>query len=358
MQLLNHCIIYPDDGYTQKVANWNSGTCLDKSVVSKSQIHNSLGCQSVECLNDTAFDKALNLVQTMYNDNNLGVVIIGLGLNQSIESESHDRDSIELPGDQMKLVEFIYNFTSKQSNKIPIICVLIHGGTLALGTVYKQCDGIIDGWYPGQMGGQSIADVILGYYNPGGRAAVTSYLSTTDLPLPGQQDLYYGNGTTYRYFKGEVLFPFGFGLSYSEFIYSNLRINISGNVLNDPCGIIEFIVTVKNNGNMDGDEVVQLYVEQLDSSVPRPNVRLSDFERVEDIKIGEERNVSLILTPRYRSVVYNGTNEPWYKPNIMIEQGDIVISVGGGQPKYFKNALTAKIKVTKSISFYTCNNQD
>ena len=356
---LSNCFLKnTNDGYNATVKDWNSGSCLNKNMIKKSQIHNSLGCQSVRCENNTAFEKALNLVQSMYNDNNLGSVIIGLGLNQTIESESRDRETIELPGDQMELVQYIYDFTSKQSRKIPIICVLIHGGTLALGTAYDQCDAILDGWYPAQMGGYAIADVIYGYYNPAGRASVTSYLSTEQLPQPGQQDLYAGNGTTYRYFNGDVLFPFGFGLSYTTFEYSNLRTNVSGNMLDDPCAIINVTVSVKNTGKMDGDEVVQLYVEQPDATVPRPNVRLGDFERVEDIKVGEERNVSLILTPRYRSVVYNGTQEPWYKPNIMIEQGNVVISVGGGQPKYFNGALKTTIKVTKSVSFYTCDNQD
>jgi len=331
-----------------------------------SQIHNSMGCRSVACTDDVAFAKAITLLQSMLDAENLHAVVLALGLNQSLESEGKDRQTIELPGLQSALLGTVYNFTSSQSTDIPLVCVLIHGGTLALGQALTQCDAVVDAWYPGQMGGDAIADVLFGKVNPAGRAPVTSYVSTSQLPTAGNGstidgDFYAGNGTTYRYFNGAVSVPFGRGLSYTQFRYSDLRLNVSDDVdvaeLTNACAVIRVDFVVTNVGEVDGDEVAQMYVEQPDASVPVPTVRLADFERVEDLKAGESRNVSLILTPRYRAVVYNQTAEPWYEPNMMIETGAITISVGGGQPGYVKNKVTTTLKVTESASFYDCENQ-
>ena len=347
-------------GYTTRVDDWNSGHCANKSAsIGQSQVHNALGCRSVACTDDSAFAHAIDLLGSMYAAGNLQAVVVALGLNQSLESEGRDRKTIELPGLQGELVRRIYNFTSAKG--IAVVCVLIHGGTLALGEAYTQCDAIVDAWYPGQMGGAAIADVLFGAVNPAGRASVTSYVSTSQLPAAGNGsvidgDLYAGKGTTYRYFGGEVLVPFGHGLSYSQFRYSHLRLNVSG-ALADACGVVRVECVVTNVGDADGDEVVQMYVQQPEASVAVPRVRLADFERVEGVEAGESRNVSLLLTPRYRAVVYNQTAEPWYKPNMMIEAGAITVSVGGGQPAYVKNKVTATLKVAQSASFYTCQNQ-
>eukprot|EP01083_Nonionella_stella_P096184 270313_1 len=365
---LSNCFLkHTNAGYTTHVDSWNSGQCVDKGAnVMKSQIHNSLGCQSVMCdannATNKAFESALNLIQTMHLEKNLGAVLIGLGLNQSIEAEARDRERIELPGQQAQLVEYIYNWTNVQTPRIPMICILIHGGTVAMQNAYEQCDAIMTAWYPGQMGAYAVADVVFGYVNPSGRAAVTSYRSTLDLPSAGQQDLYAENGITYRYFGGEVLFPFGSGMSYTEFEYSDLRMyHVNGSTVNgaiSACDVIEVRFSVTNTGAMRGDEVTQMYIEHEQATVAVPNVRLADFERMQNINANEVRNVSLILTPRYRSVVYDQNAEPWYKPNIVIEAGDITVYVGGGQPKFTQNGLSATIKVSNSASFYTCENHD
>lgn len=278
-----------------------------------------------------------------------------LGLDQGQESEGHDRKVIELPGNQNQLVSEIY----KQNNgSVPIICVLIHGGTLALGSAADECDAIVDAWYPGQMGGYAIADVILGYKNPAGRASVTYYKATSDLPSPGQMSEYYGRGVTYRYFKGDVLFPFGHGMSYTTFSYSNLRSNASNNVI-DGCDIVKITVTVKNTGKLIGDEVVQLYVNQsMSATVPVPQVRLADFERIKDLAPGDSKDVDLILTPRYHAAVYNDTSPTYYEPDVNIEKGDFMVYVGGGQPQYYDGKVSAKMTVTTAQSLSKCSNQD
>eukprot|EP00483_Globobulimina_turgida_P008800 UN08818 len=183
------------------------------------------------------------------------------------------------------------------------------------------------------MGGYAIADVILGIKNPAGRAAVTYYKATSDLPPFGQMSEYYGNGVTYRYFGGEPLYPFGHGLSFTNFTYSNLKTNATNNAM-DGCAIIEVTVTVKNSGSVGGDEVVQLYVDQSASaSVPVPNVRLADFERIKDLAPGATQDVHLILTPRYHAAVYKKTSPTYFPPDVNIEKSDFMIYVGGGQPK-------------------------
>ena len=193
------------------------------------------------------------------------------------------------------------------------------------------------------------------------------------------------NGITYRYFndRSNIVIPFGFGLSYTQFKYSNLTLNITKSnknnknindesrkikknnnknasydyVLDDPCAIIGISFNVENVGKYDGDEVIQAYVKQLNASVPVPNIRLGDFERIDTIKVNETRKVSLVLTPRYRSVVYNESSPNWYTPDIRIESGVFSIYVGGGQPGDV-DTLETNVLVTKNSSFYSCENQD
>jgi beta-glucosidase len=112
--------------------------------------------------------------------------------------------------------------------------------------------------YPGQEGGDAIADVLTGAYNPAGRTAVTWYANEADLPPRDQQSMYAGNGWTYRFFKGDVTFPFGYGLSYTTFAYSNLQLSASTVA---PCEPVIVSFSVTNTGSVDGDEVMQVYVQ-------------------------------------------------------------------------------------------------
>ena len=119
-----------------------SGQCTDKNSMTK--VQNADGCTSVECPDQSGFPQALGLISNMTSKGELSAIVVMLGLNQAIESEGHDRKTIELPGNQNALVSAIY----KQNNgKVPIICVLIHGGTVALGSAADQCDAILDAWY-------------------------------------------------------------------------------------------------------------------------------------------------------------------------------------------------------------------
>lgn len=112
--------------------------------------------------------------------------------------QGHDRDTIDLPGEQVALAKALH------ATGTPLVCVLIHGGGLGLDSLLESCDAIVDGWYPGSEGGGGIADVIFGVVNPAGRAPQTFYAANSSLPLPGQMDLYAGQGATYRHYRGNV----------------------------------------------------------------------------------------------------------------------------------------------------------
>ena len=170
------------------------------------------------------------------------------------EREGHDRTSIALPANQYRLAAA----AAATSNRTPVLCVLIHGGSIKLGSLQTSCTAIVDAWFPGQQGGAGFADVVFGVVSPAGRSPQTYYEDDTELPKLGNIDLYAGNGTTYRYYSGNPTVPFGFGLSYSTFAYSALVLNASSIGHCDSVGIS---VTVTNTGAVDSDEVVQLYVK-------------------------------------------------------------------------------------------------
>eukprot|EP01084_Bolivina_argentea_P041029 75712_1 len=356
----NFCITFGNNINLTDIENLNnsySGKCASNFT---SKIHNVNGCNTVTCETNEGFNAALQLISKMYNNNALDAVFIGLGLNNKNEGVGHDRQYIELPGLQNELVSTIYNYTYPKN--IPLICYLIHGGTLALGQAANQCDAIIDCWYPGMTGAYGFSDVIFGRISPAGRAPVTSYKSTSYLPeTMGEMDEYYGNGLTYRYFKNKtgVLYPFGYGLSYTKFKYNSIQLNVSNdNNEIGACDIVKVTVNIQNIGRMDGEEVVQLYIKQPNASVPVPHIRLADFDRV-FIKQNESVDIDLILTPRYRSVVYNQNDTiNWYKPEITIEKGIIYLFVGGGQPDFYNGGLEGFIYVNETQIFYKCNNQD
>jgi beta-glucosidase len=213
--------------------------------------------------------------------------------------------------------------------------VLMGGSALAVNWASENTPAILQTWYPGQFGGTAIADVLFGDYNPAGRLPVTFYKSVDQLP---PFDDYKMEGHTYRYFKGEPLYPFGHGLSYSKFDYSDLRLN--GAV--KAGANVTVSVSVQNTGAVAGDEVVQLYITDLAASVPVAIRSLAGMSRI-NLKPGEKRTVSFTLTPRQMSVIDNDGKR-------MIEPGDFSVSVGGKQPG-FTGGADAKTTSTVSGKF-------
>ena len=169
-----------------------------------------------------------------------------------------DRTDITLPKPQEELLKQI------QAVGKPVVLVLLNGSALAVNWANDNVPAIVESWYPGEEGGAALADVLFGDYNPGGRLPVTFYKSVDQLPAFTDYSM---QGRTYRYFKGEPLYPFGFGLSYSKFKYDNLKLSAKSIKTGEP---IQVSVNVQNAGDKAGDEVVQLYITDVAASVPVP----------------------------------------------------------------------------------------
>jgi beta-glucosidase len=213
------------------------------------------------------------------------VVIAVMGLNQSVEGEEGeggDRTDLALPGVQEDLLKELAA-TGK-----PVTLVMLNGGAVALNWENEHLPAILEAWYPGEEGGTAVADVLFGDANPAGRLPVTFYRSVHDLP-PFED--YAMKGRTYRYFQGSPLYPFGYGLSYSRFRYSNLRLSAHRA---SRTGAIRISLDVRNDGPRDGDEVVQLYARKTGNDPSRPLRELKGFSRVR-LKKGEKRSVIFSL---------------------------------------------------------------
>jgi beta-glucosidase len=224
-----------------------------------------------------------------------------------------DRVDIGLPRPQEELIKAIAA-TGK-----PIVLVLLNGSAVAVNWAAEHAPAILTAWYPGQAAGLAIADVLFGNYNPAGRLPVTFYKSTADLPPFTNYNM---EGRTYRYYRGEPLFPFGHGLSYTKFEYSNLKLPPKVNAGDNA----RMSVSVKNTGSMDGEEVVQLYVTDVNASAPVPVRSLQGFRRL-FLKAGEQTSVSFSLAPRQLSLIDATAHR-------VVEPGVFEVSVGGKQPGF------------------------
>jgi beta-glucosidase len=217
-----------------------------------------------------------------------------------------DRTSLDLPKVQQQLMEKVCAVGK------PTVLVLTTGSALSVNWADKHVPAILLAWYPGQRGGSAVADVLFGDYNPAGRLPITFYRSVDDLPA---FDDYSMVGRTYRYFRGRPLYPFGFGLSYTEFTCDNLEI-----LRSNKAGITAQI-TVKNTGDRDGDEVVQLYIRPVDVRRHLPLRALRDFKRIE-LKAGQKQTVQFNLSSQQLSWI--DENGKRFSPE------KIIISLGDG----------------------------
>jgi len=249
------------------------------------------------------------------------VVILCMGLSPLLEGEEMpvkvegfsggDRLDIKLPNTQTDLIREIQKLGK------PTVLVLLNGSALAFNWENENIPAIVEAWYPGQGGGKAIADVLFGDYNPAGRLPLTFYKSIDQIPAFTEYDM---TGKTYRYFKGEPLYEFGYGLSYSTFEYA---------LKNVPTTIkagenIKVTAEVKNTGKLDGDEVVELYVSLPDSKLKTAIRSLQGFKRIH-LKAGEVKEVEFELKPIQMSARNNDNFA-------VVEAGVVQISVGGKQP--------------------------
>jgi beta-glucosidase len=262
------------------------------------------------------------------------VVFVG-GLTGDVEGEEMkvnypgfaggDRTDLRLPGSQRKLLEALHK-TGK-----PVVLVLTAGSALAVDSAKANAPAILVAWYPGQRGGNAVADVLFGDTNPAGRLPVTFYKASEKLPA---FDNYSMQDRTYRYFKGEPLYPFGHGLSYTKFEYSDLKLERSQVGAKEK---VRATLRVKNAGSRTGDEVVQLYVRPTDAKQMRAIKELRGIERF-TLRPGESREVSFTLNPE-RDITYYDTRRDAYA----VAAGTYDIEVGASSADI---RLKAPLQVT------------
>lgn len=231
-----------------------------------------------------------------------------------------DRTSIALPSVQTELLKAL-----KSTGK-PVVFVMLTGSAIAIPWENENVPAIVNAWYGGQSAGTAIADVLFGDYNPAGRLPITFYKSDSDLPSFNSYDM---KGRTYRYFKGDALYPFGHGLSYTTFKYDMLKMPTTVKKGNN----LSVTVRVTNTGKMDGDEVVQLYVSHKNIANAPLRV-LKGFQRI-SLKAGESRLVAFNVKSDQLSLVND--EGKFYQT-----KGTITVSVGGGQPEV-KNKTTSNV---------------
>lgn len=265
------------------------------------------------------------------------LVVLCMGINQNMEGEEMqvavdgfkggDRTDIRLPQSQQRLMRRIQALGKK------VVLVLLSGSPISCTWEQEHFDAIVEGWYGGQSAGTAIADVLFGDYNPSGRLPVTVYKSLDQ--VPDFQD-YSMAGRTYRYFQGTPLYEFGYGLSFTNYAYSDLTMPKSIS----PTSSFTVSVDVANDGGMDGEEVVQLYVTNRNTTEQVPIRSLRGFKRVQ-IPAGQSRRVTFALKASDLAFVNaNGKR--------VIAPGEVLIGVGGRQP--LPQAIAEGHAVEKTIT--------
>lgn len=235
------------------------------------------------------------------------VAVIVAGIH---EGEFQDRAFLSLPGHQEMLIQQIAA-TGK-----PVVVVLVGGSAVTMSSWIDKAKGIVDVWYPGEEGGHAVADVLLGDYNPAGRLPITFPIHEAQLPLMYNHKPT-GRGDDYHNLSGLPLFPFGYGLSYTTFAYSDLKMSSSHITVTEA---VEVSFTLKNVGTVGGDEVCQLYIKDELASVARPVLELKGFQRIH-LNPGESKNVVFKITPELLKMFNREMRE-------VVEPGDFRIMIG------------------------------
>ena len=309
--------LYLDD--TLLIDNWRKqsfGTRLAEVVLPPGSTHDlrleyfeSTGNARVKLVWDSGADPdwrpALDSAVAIARQSDVAVIVAGID-----EGEFQDRAFLKLPGHQEAMIAAV------ASTGTPVVVVLIGGSAITMSPWLAGVGAVIDAWYPGEEGGNAVADVIFGDHNPAGRLPITFPVAEGQLPL------YYdhkptGRGDDYVDLTGQPLFPFGFGLSYTDFEYSGLAIDPQRITTS---GVARVRARVKNAGDRAGDEVVQLYVRDLLASVARPVMQLAGFQRIH-LAPGEEREVVFELGEAHLRMLDRDMN--W-----VVEPGTFRIMIG------------------------------
>jgi beta-glucosidase len=267
------------------------------------------------------------------------VVIAVVGITSRLEGEEMkvnqpgflggDRTSLDMPQQEEDLVQALV------ATHKPVVVVLMNGSALGVNWEKAHAAAIVEAWYAGEEGGAAVAETLSGKNNPAGRLPVTFYKDVQQ--LPSFED-YSMKGRTYRYFQGEPLWPFGYGLSYTKFRYDSLTLPQAAIKAGDPLSVA---VTVTNEGALAGDEVVQLYLKFPDIA-GAPLRALRGFQRIH-LAPNASQKVEFKLGPRDLSMV----NEAG---DIMVAAGDYTVSVGGGQPDTGVASASGRVAITGQLT--------
>jgi beta-glucosidase len=252
----------------------------------KPQVIFAPGCTVAGPKDPKMFDEALAAAR------GADAVFLICGVSQDIDMEGHDRKDTRLPGAQHELIKAVHAVNPRT------VLILSSNNTVAVNWEQTHLPAIVAAIYGGQAQGSAIADVLFGDYNPSGKTCCTWYKSVRQ--LPPFHDYNIRNGRTYMYFRGRALYPFGFGLSYTSYHYSHLKVSQRKLA---PGGNIIVSATITNTGKRAGAEVVQMYVTSPVSPVQRPVKQLVGFQRVE-LEPGEHITVSMVLSYEHRALRY------------------------------------------------------
>ena len=266
------------------------------------------------------------------------VVIAVVGITSELEGEEMpvnqpgflggDRTSIDLPEPEEDLVKGV------ASAGKPLVVVLMNGSALAVNWEKEHANAILESWYSGEEGGTAIAETLSGKNNPAGRLPVTFYTGIDQLP---HFENYSMEGRTYRYFSGKPLFPFGYGLSYTKFSYSDLKLPSTPLNASEP---LDVEVTITNTGSLAGDEVAELYLKFPDVA-GAPRIALRGFNRVH-LEPGASTQVKFTLKPRDMSMVTE-LGQP------IVAAGAYTVTVGGGQPDTGAPTVSGTVDVKQMV---------
>ncbi|WP_139956932.1 glycoside hydrolase family 3 C-terminal domain-containing protein [Flavicella sediminum] len=304
--------------------------------VAKGKVSYAEGCSIKEGVDDT--QKIKEAVALAKKSN---YVVLVVGNDEDTSTENTDRMSLKLPGNQHELIKAI-----RKVNKNVILAVIPSGST-EIGWEQKNVPGIICAWANGQEQGNALANVLFGNVNPSGKLNTTWYKSVND--LPDFENYHIQEGRTYMYFEGKPLYPFGFGLSYTDFEINN--VSLDKKTLN-PSEFLTITANVKNIGKEDGEEVIQVYVKDVKSSQKTPKKALKGFQKVA-VKAGQSKSIEIKI-PYEAFTYYNITKEQY-----TVEEGKFEILVGNASDNItavekvkVKGGIVPKIKVGQKSAFY------
>jgi beta-glucosidase len=281
----------------------------NKKYALKAEFFESVGNARVKLIwNAEIIDSSdIKISEAVQTAQSCDVAVVVAGIE---EGEFRDRASLRLPGRQEEMIHKIAE-TGK-----PVIVVLIGGGPVVVTDFIDDIDGLVEAWYPGDRGGNAVANVLSGDYNPAGRLPISFPVDEAQLPY-----VYYhkptGRGDDYLDMTGKPMFPFGYGLSYTTFEYSDLQFSKETISADEKCVVS---CVVKNSGFYSGDEVVQLYIRDELASVSRPMMELKGFQRF-DLSAGESKKIEFEITPDMLSML----NEQMQR---VVEPGTFRIMIG------------------------------